>query len=47
MFEEFKMVKAKLVGSPLAGHSKLKLKQSPSSENENEEIENIHYASAI
>jgi len=47
VLERFNMNKAKVVSSPLATHFKLSTKQSPSTDEEKEDMERIPYASAV
>lgn len=47
VLERFNMDKAKSVSCPLAAHFKLSKSQSPSSEEEREEMEKVPYASAV
>jgi hypothetical protein len=47
VLERFNMNKAKVVSSPLATHFKLSTKQSPSTDEEKENMERIPYASAV
>jgi hypothetical protein len=47
VLERFNMNKAKVVSSPLATHFKLSTKQSPSTDEEKEDMERITYASAV
>jgi transposase InsO family protein len=47
VLERFNMNNAKVVSSPLATHFKLSTKQSPSTDEEKEDMERIPYASAV
>ena len=47
ILERFNISKAKIVGSPLAGHFKLISKQCPTSEKENEEMSKVPYSSVV
>mgnify|MGYP002869993966 CR=1 FL=1 len=47
VLERFNMDKAKVVSSPLATHFKLNSKQSPSTDEEKEDMEKVPYASAV
>jgi hypothetical protein len=47
VLDRFNTSNAKPVSSPLTGHLKLSLKESPTCDKENEEIEKVPYASVV
>lgn len=47
VLEKFNMKNAKPVSTPLAGHFKLSVKQSPSNEKEKKDMKDVPYASAV
>ena len=47
LLKRFNMHKAKPVNTPLAGHFKLSMKQSPTSEKDKAEMKNVPYSSAV